>query len=225
MDILTVKNVKKEFILDNKKIEILKGISFNVKKGEFISIIGSSGSGKSTLLNVIAGLDKPDCGDVLINNQSIIKLSEDDLSQIRNQEIGFVFQSFYLVPSLTAFENIALPQEISKKVSKKDIEEIMKKVGIEHRKNNYPIQLSGGEKQRVAIARALINKPKILFADEPTGNLDSKNSQNIIDLLIQLKDEEDITLIIVTHEEKISKLSNRVIEIRDGQIIKDIKNE
>jgi putative ABC transport system ATP-binding protein len=225
MTILEVNNINKYFSNSNKKIEILKGISFKVEEGEFVAIIGSSGSGKSTLLSIIAGLDKPSSGDVKINKINITNLSEDELAQIRNKDIGFVFQSFYLVPSLTAYENIALPQEIKGKVSKEKIIETMKLVGIEHRKNNYPIQLSGGEKQRVAIARALINDPKILFADEPTGNLDSKNSKSIIELLINLKKQNNLTLIIVTHEENISKIADKVIEIKDGKIISNKKNE
>ena len=225
MKVLEIKNIKKSFENSGKTFDILKGISFDVEENDFISIIGSSGSGKSTLLSIIAGLDKPTSGVIKLNSKDITHLSEDELSQIRNLDIGFIFQSFFLVPSLTAYENVILPGEIKGDFSKKKAEDIMKKVGIFHRKDNYPIQLSGGEKQRVAIARALINNPKILFADEPTGNLDSKNSKNIMDLFLELKKELGLTLIVVTHEKEVSKIASRVIEISDGKIVADKRNK
>lgn len=215
---LEVKNISKSFEIENKKLDILKDISFKISKGEFVSIIGSSGSGKSTLLSIIAGLDKPTSGEVFLEKTNISKLSEDNLSKIRNEKIGFIFQSFYLVPSLTALENVLLPMQIKGDINKSKAIELMKKVGIYHRKDNYPSQMSGGEKQRVAIARALINDPKILFADEPTGNLDSKNSDNIISLLTDLKKENNLTLIIVTHEKNVSEKADRIIEIKDGKL-------
>jgi putative ABC transport system ATP-binding protein len=220
-NILEVKQVKKEFITDSNSIEILKGISFNIKKGEFVAIIGSSGSGKSTLLSIIAGLDDPSSGSILIDDKKLQKLDENELSELRNKKIGFIFQSFFLVPSLTAYENILLPQQIAGKQNKEYIDELIKVVGMEHRKNNYPIQLSGGEKQRIAIARALVNKPDIIFADEPTGNLDSKNSQQIILLLKKLHEKEKKTLIVVTHDPKIAEVAKRIIEISDGKVISD----
>lgn len=222
--VLEVKQVKKEFNTDSTTIEILKGISFSVKKGEFIAIIGSSGSGKSTLLSIIAGLDNPSSGNVLIDNQNLQTLNEDQLSELRNKKIGFIFQSFFLVPSLSAYENILLPQQIAKQEDETYLKELLQSVGMEHRKNNYPIQLSGGEKQRIAIARALVNKPEILFADEPTGNLDSKNSKQIISLLQELHKKEKKTLIVVTHDLDIAKVAKRVIEVSDGKIISD-KNQ
>lgn len=224
MNVLDVKNVSKSFTIDGKKVDILKDINFSVKKGEFVSITGSSGSGKSTLLSIIAGLDNPDTGSVKILDKEITKMNEEQISKIRNEDIGFVFQSFYLIPSLTAFENVIFPSELSKKNDTKFAKELIKIVGIDKRENSYPIQLSGGEKQRVAIARSLINKPKILFADEPTGNLDSKNSENIIKLLMNLQKEFDLTLIIVTHEKKVSDMASRKIVIKDGKIISDKKN-
>lgn len=224
-NILIVEKIEKSFFNENKETKILKDISFTVKKGEFVAIIGSSGSGKSTLLSIIAGLDMPTKGSIILNSEKLEKLNEDKLSKIRNEKIGFVFQSFFLVPSLTAFENIMLPQEIAKKTNKEKTENLLKEVGMEHRKDNYPIQLSGGEKQRIAIARALSNDPEIIFADEPTGNLDSKNSKSIIELLIKLNKEKNKTLIVVTHEKRIAEIAQRVIEISDGKIIKDEYNK
>ena len=216
-----------ERVYDNGKVKTiaLKDVSLEIKEGEFVAINGQSGSGKSTFLSIIAGLDKPTKGKIKIQNKDITHFNEDQLAKIRNKDIGFVFQSFYLIPSLTAFENIIFPAELAKNNSNKLAEELMEKVGIKNRMSSYPIQLSGGEKQRVAIARALINKPKILFADEPTGNLDSKNSENIINLLIQLQKEYNLTLIIVTHEKIVSEKASRVIEIKDGKIISDKKQK
>ena len=220
--ILTAKNIKKSFTIDKKKIDIIRGIDLDVKEGEFVAIMGSSGSGKSTLLSILAGLDKPDEGELLIDNENITEKSEDELSKLRNEKIGFIFQSFYLIPSLTAYENISFPIELKegKNFEKKEIEYLLEKTSMKHRKNSYPNQLSGGEKQRVAICRALINKPQIIFADEPTGNLDSKNSQEIISLLLSLKKEFNTTLIVVTHEKKIAEKADRIIKISDGKIVK-----
>ncbi|MCA9496468.1 MAG: ABC transporter ATP-binding protein [Nanoarchaeota archaeon] len=223
MVVLEVDNISKSFNLENKKIDVLKNISLKVNKGEFVVINGESGSGKSTFLSIIAGLDKPNKGSIKLLNNDITNFDEDKLAKIRNKDIGFVFQSFYLIPSLTAYENIIFPAQLAKVNAIKLAETLLEKVGVKNRMNSYPIQLSGGEKQRVAIARALINKPKILFADEPTGNLDSKNSENIINLLISLQKEYDLTLIIVTHEKKVSEKASRLIEIKDGKIISDKK--
>jgi putative ABC transport system ATP-binding protein len=222
MTILKAQNINKSFFIENKEIKVLSDITFNVNEGEFIAITGSSGSGKSTLLSIIAGLDKPDLGTVEIHRKNITSQSEEELSNMRNQDIGFVFQSFLLIPSLTAYENVYFPSELSKKNDKESALRLLNQVHMLKRKDNYPIQLSGGEKQRIAIARALINKPKILFADEPTGNLDSKNGENIMDLLISLQKEFNLTLIIVTHEKKISDKASRVIELKDGKIISDV---
>ncbi len=225
MTILSIKGIKKEFKTQEKTIQILKDISFEINKGEFVAIIGSSGSGKSTLLSIIAGLDNPSSGNVRLDKEDIFSLDENQLSELRNKKIGFIFQSFFLVPSLNAYENVELPSQIAGITNSKKIEELLKTVGMEHRKNNYPIQLSGGEKQRIAIARALVDDPEILFADEPTGNLDSKNSKQIIELLQKLHKKENKTLIIVTHEPEIAKVAQRVIEVKDGKIISDKKNK
>ena len=225
MSILSIKDITKNFKTEDKTIQILKGISFEVKKGEFVAIIGSSGSGKSTLLSIIAGLDNPSSGKVILDKEDVFSLNENQLSELRNKKIGFIFQSFFLVPSLNAYENIELPSQIAGKSQSKKINSLLDAVGMNHRKNNYPIQLSGGEKQRIAIARALVNNPEILFADEPTGNLDSKNSKQIIELLQELHKKEQKTLIIVTHEPEIAKVAQRVIEVKDGKIISDKKNK
>jgi putative ABC transport system ATP-binding protein len=222
MTILKALNINKSFFIENKEIKVLSDITFNVNEGEFIAITGSSGSGKSTLLSIIAGLDKPDLGTVEISGKNITSQSEEELSNMRNQDMGFVFQSFLLIPSLTAYENVYFPSELSKKNDNESTLRLLTQVDMLKRKDNYPIQLSGGEKQRIAIARALINKPKILFADEPTGNLDSKNGEKIMELLISLQKEFNLTLIIVTHEKKISDKASRVIELKDGKIIIDV---
>jgi putative ABC transport system ATP-binding protein len=225
MSVLIAKDIKKSFFIDGKEMKILNGISLEIKEGEFIAIKGSSGSGKSTLLSIIAGLDKPTSGSVSINKKDITNLSEEKLSIMRNKEIGFVFQAFYLIPSLTAFENVCFPLELSKIKDKSSATKLLEQVGVSNRKDNYPIQLSGGEKQRVAIARALVNNPSILFADEPTGNLDSKNSENIIKLLMDLQKEFNLTLIVISHEDYIYNKASRVIELKDGIIISDIRKD
>jgi putative ABC transport system ATP-binding protein len=225
MTILRAQNINKSFFIDNKEIKVLSDITFKLNKGEFIAITGSSGSGKSTLLSVIAGLDKPDSGNIEVDGKDITNQSEEELSKMRNQDIGFVFQSFLLIPSLTAYENVYFPSELSKNNDKESALRLLTQVNMLKRKDNYPVQLSGGEKQRIAIARSLINNPKILFADEPTGNLDSKNSEKIMELLISLQKKFNLTLIIVTHEKKISDQASRVIELKDGKIISDEKNK
>lgn len=214
MNILEVNNISKKL----GSTQILHNISFTVKKGEFIAIRGASGSGKSTLLGIIAGLDTPTTGNVFLNKKDLNALKEKDLAKLRNQKIGFVFQSFYLIPSLTAFENVAYPMQIAKTYNKEEVEKMLKSVGMLHRKDNYPLQLSGGEKQRIAIARSIINKPAILFADEPTGNLDEKNSKAVIKILKDLQKHYNLTLIIVTHEEELANQAQRVLTIKNGKL-------
>ena len=222
--ILKINNLKKSFNLDSKKQEIIKGINLEIKKGEFVAIMGSSGSGKSTLLSLMASLDRPDSGEVILNGENISTKQENELATIRNEKIGFIFQSFFLIPSLLAYENVLFPLEVKKiknKIDNNDVKKVdalLEKVNMLHRKNSYPSQLSGGEKQRIAIARALINEPEIIFADEPTGNLDSKNSKEILDLLISLKKELNTTLIVVTHEDEVAKKADRTIFLVDGKI-------
>lgn len=224
--ILSVKNLSKTFTSGNKRLTVLKDITFSVEKGISCAIVGPSGSGKTTLLGLSAGLDKPTTGDVILNDQKISALKESELSVIRNEQIGFVFQSFQLIPTLTALENVMVPIELRglayKEVEEKAIE-LLDKVGLRNRITHYPTQLSGGEQQRVGLARAFIHKPDILFADEPTGNLDGDTGAQIEDLLFELNKEEGTTLIIVTHDRELAAKCNRIIELKNGAIISDTK--
>ena len=207
----------------SQAVQALKGINLNVNKGEFISIMGPSGSGKSTLMNIIGCLDSPTDGDYYLNDKSVSQLSDDELAKIRNKEIGFVFQSFHLLPRNTAFENVMLPLKYAgfdKNVAKKKTEKVIDLVGLSSRSNHTPAELSGGQQQRVAIARALVNKPSILFADEPTGNLDSKTGQDVMKIFKELN-ELGQTIILITHENDIARQSNRIITIMDGLIESD----
>lgn len=220
MIVLEGKNISKSFLIQNNQLSVLKNINLKIKQGEFIAITGSSGCGKSTLLSILAGLDIPTSGCVKLLNQDITKLSEDQMARLRNEKIGFIFQSFYLIPSLTAYENIVFPSEINKIANNEFAANLIKQVGMDKRKESYPIQLSGGEKQRIAIARSLINNPSILFADEPTGNLDEKNTKIVMDLLMKLRKEFNLTIVIVTHEKAISDMADKVYKIDNGKIVK-----
>ncbi|TKB08160.1 ABC transporter ATP-binding protein [Desulforhopalus sp. IMCC35007] len=217
--IIKAENISKHFTIGSQRIQILKNISLTIGKGEFVVVAGSSGSGKSTLLSVLSGLDKPDGGRVELCLRDITPMSEDQLAPVRNTLIGFVFQSFHLIPSLTALENIQFPAELKKDPDATNkAQALLEKVGLSQRANNYPSQMSGGEQQRVAICRALINAPQIVFADEPTGNLDSGNSTAIIELLAKLHEELGMTLVIVTHSRSLAARADRVIVLRDGVI-------
>lgn len=217
--IIEADNISKHFRLGGQQVQILHDINLSVGAGEFVVVAGSSGSGKSTLLSVLSGLDKPDSGRVQLASVEITPLSEDELAPIRNKLIGFVFQSFHLIPSLTAIENVKFPAELNKDSLAKDkASDLLDKVGMSHRAGNYPSQMSGGEQQRVAICRALINEPKIVFADEPTGNLDSENSEGIIDLLYNLHTEAKTTLVIATHSHSLAERAGRIIRLSDGRI-------
>ncbi|MDZ7719937.1 MAG: ABC transporter ATP-binding protein [Balneolaceae bacterium] len=225
--ILSVDTLSKTFTSGNKELTVLKDITFSVESGLSCAIVGPSGSGKTTLLGLCAGLDKPTSGDVFLNDQKISALSESELSSIRNEQIGFVFQSFQLISTLTALENVMVPIELRglsyKEVEKQAIE-LLDKVGLKDRITHYPTQLSGGEQQRVGLARAFIHKPDILFADEPTGNLDGDTGAQIEDLLFELNRDEGTTLIIVTHDRELASKCNRIIELRSGAIISDTKS-
>lgn len=205
-------------------VRAIDNVSFDIREGEFVAIQGPSGSGKSTLLGLLAGLEKPDKGNIVIANKQLTAMTEDDLAIFRRYNIGFVFQAFNLIPTLNLAENIAIPL-FPERMGKKEIfqraQEIARNVGLSERLEHYPSQLSGGEQQRVAIARSLINKPKIIFADEPTGNLDTNTGTQIIELLRKLNLETGQTFVVVTHDDKIAKESNRIIKLIDGRIINE----
>jgi len=201
-------------------IEVLKSISFSIDSEEVVSIVGPSGSGKTSIIMLASGLETASKGSIKINNQEIVGLKENELSEVRRENIGIVFQSFYLIPNLTAVENVLLSLEASQQFNlEKDAEVLLDEFGLSHRLHHLPSELSGGEQQRVAIARALINKPKIILADEPTGNLDSVNSESMIDLLFDYTKRSQTSLVIVTHENSIAERCDRIIELRDGQIV------
>ena len=222
MTILEAKELTKTYTIADRPIRVLDDVSFAIDAGEFVVIKGSSGSGKSTLLSLLSGLDSPSTGRVYIQDNDITDLSEDDLAPLRNTTIGFVFQSFHLVPSLNALENIMFPAELAhdRQAESKAIA-LLDRVGLRARADNYPHQLSGGEKQRVAICRALINDPQILFADEPTGNLDSKNGDAILTLLTDLHRERNTTMVLVTHSDAIADMAERVLTLHDGRLVSD----
>ena len=224
MPVLEAHNLTKTYHIEDRAITVLDDVSFAIESGEFAVIKGSSGSGKSTLLSLLSGLDNPTAGRVLVGGNDITDLSEDQLAPLRNETIGFVFQSFHLVPSLQALENIMFPAELKgDRRAEERAHALLKRVGLSGRAANYPHQLSGGEKQRVAICRALINDPQILFADEPTGNLDSKNGDAILDLLLDLHRERRMTLVMVTHSEEIAAMAERLLVLHDGRLIEDTR--
>lgn len=224
MNILSVKNLSKIYGDENNHVIALDNVSFDVEIGEFIAIIGASGSGKSTLLHQIGGVDHPSSGKVIINNTDIYTLNENDLAIFRRNEIGLIYQFYNLIPILNVKENITLPLQLAhQKVDQKRFNTLIEQLGLSNRLNHLPNQLSGGQQQRVSIARALINQPSLVLADEPTGNLDSKNSDEIIRLLKEANEKYHQTIIIITHDNNIAKLANRVITIKDGKIISDLK--
>lgn len=225
MKIIEVENLTKEYGKGDNKFKALDDITFDVSKGEFVAILGKSGSGKSTLLNIIGGLDKPTDGKVYINNQDIYSFNDNKLTIFRRKNIGFVYQFFNLIPALTVYENILLPALFDgKKIDEIKIDLLLKNLGILERKKFYPNDLSGGEQQRAAIGRALINRPKIILADEPTGNLDSRTSRKIMKLLKFYNMKFKQTIIMVTHDEVLAREASRIIVISDGKIIKDKVN-
>ena len=222
---IETKNLTKEYQVGSQKVKALDGIDLNVDKGEFISIMGPSGSGKTTLMNIIGCLDSPSNGSYTLNNKSVSDLSENQLAKIRNKEIGFVFQSFHLLARNSALENVMLPLKYAgsdKKTALIKSKESLDRVGLSDRYDHSPSELSGGQQQRVAIARALVNQPSILFADEPTGNLDSKTGDDVMNIFKQLNSNGQ-TIILITHEDSIAKQSNRIITIMDGLIKSDIR--
>lgn len=225
--ILKCENLTKIYGNENAKTIALDNVSFTVEKGQFVSIIGASGSGKSTLLHLLGGVDKPTSGSVLINNTDLHKLTEDNLAAFRRREIGIIYQFYNLLPIMNVKENIVLPCQLDRrKVDEKELNDLIHILGLEDRITHLPNQLSGGQQQRVAIGRALINHPALILADEPTGNLDSKSSEEIIELLKVSNRKYNQTILLVTHDEKIAKQADRIITIQDGKISQDIiKNE
>ena len=221
MAVVEARDITKNYIIGNRKISVLDNLSLSVAEGEFLVIAGSSGSGKTTLLSLLSGLDKPSSGRVLLEEQDITDTAEDDMAPLRNEIIGFVFQSFHLVPSLTALENVMFPAELKHDpLAQAKAADLLHRVGMQKRGANYPHQLSGGEMQRVAMCRAVINNPKIIFADEPTGNLDSENGRAVLDLLLEFQKERRTTLVLVTHSLDIAEMADRVIVLKDGRITK-----
>lgn len=220
--LISLKKVDLSLGAGSARVHILKSVSLDIGEGEAVGLIGPSGSGKSTLLMVLAGLEKPDSGDVFIREQNMASMDEDALAQFRGQTIGIVFQSFHLMPTMTAIENVALPLELTGRKNAFDLARTeLVNVGLEHRLNHYPAQLSGGEQQRVAIARAIVSNPPILIADEPTGNLDQANGEAIIELLFRMKQEKKATLVLVTHDLNLAKRCDRMVGLRSGEIISD----
>jgi len=215
---IKAQNIYKSF----EGLEVLKGVSLSINKGEIVSIIGASGAGKSTLLQILGTLTTSDKGSIQINNQSIENLNSKDLSKFRNQEIGFIFQEHQLLPEFSALENVCLPywiQQGSKKDAEIRAKEILDELGLSDRLNHKPMELSGGEQQRVAVARALINNPSVIFADEPSGNLDSTNAKKLHELFFELRERHKQTFVIVTHNGELAKMSDRMLEMKDGLII------
>lgn len=220
---IRVTGLTKSIATATHRVDILKGIDFDVPRGQFVAIMGPSGSGKSTLLGLLAGLDSPSSGSIILDGEDITGLDEDKLAVLRGRKIGFVFQSYHLIATLTAEENVLLPYELVGDGSQGPgrAAELLESVGLLDRRDHYPVQLSGGEQQRVALARAFMVRPPILMADEPTGNLDSQNGQLILDLLISLNRREGTTLVLVTHDTALASQADRRITLRDGRIVSD----
>jgi putative ABC transport system ATP-binding protein len=216
--IISLAEIKKSYFIKENEFPILKGIDFSIKKGEFVSLMGPSGSGKSTLLNIIGALDKPTSGQYYIQNKLVSDLSSDQLADIRNRYIGFIFQNFNLIPTLSSLENVALPSFYTGQQNYDRAKELLNLVGLKGLFNNKPNELSGGQRQRVAIARALINDPEFILADEPTGNLDSTTGKEIMDLVLSLNKKYHKTILMVTHDPHLAQLTHRVIYLKDGRI-------
>ena len=215
-------DLTKKYAIDGRSVSVVDSVSLRIDSGQFVAVVGSSGSGKSTLLSLLSGLDNPTSGRVVLNGEDITDKSEDDLAPLRNATLGFVFQSFHLMPSLSALENVMFPAELAgNREAREAATAVLERVGLAARLTNFPNQLSGGEKQRVAICRALINGPSLLFADEPTGNLDSQNGDAILDLLLELHDERRTTLVMATHSAEIASRAERVVTLRDGKVAAD----
>lgn len=225
MEILSVKNLNKTYGKNENAVKACNDISFSVEKGEFLAIVGASGSGKSTLLHLLGGVDRADSGEIIVDGQNISNLSSDQLAVYRRRQVGLVYQFYNLIPTLTVEENISISKRLDgQTVAKEDMNEILKILGLSEKRNHLPNQLSGGEQQRTSIGRALINRPSILLADEPTGNLDSQASEEIVNLLKQYNKTYKQTIILITHNLEVANVADRIIEIEDGKIKSDFKN-
>jgi putative ABC transport system ATP-binding protein len=223
-NILELRGVTKAIDTGTHRVEILRGIDLEIPHGEFAAIMGASGSGKSTLLGLLAGLDSPSAGSIRLDGEEIATLSEDRMAELRGRKIGFVFQSYQLIPTLTAEENVLLPAELAGESGgdgRGRARMLLETVGLRDRLDHYPVQLSGGEQQRVALARAFMRKPPLLLADEPTGNLDSTNGRQVLELLLELNRREGTTLVLVTHDRELARYASRVITLRDGLVVED----
>jgi putative ABC transport system ATP-binding protein len=222
MSILDLQNVSKTYQSGSRKLTVLDQVTFSIQAGETIAIVGPSGSGKTTLLGLCAGLDSSSTGSVLLNGEALERLNEDQRAAVRSRDVGFIFQNFQLLPTLTALENVMVPLELKKKTNAKEkAMELLDKVGLKDRATHYPTQLSGGEQQRVSIARAFANAPKILFADEPTGNLDTETGTMIENLIFDLNKEQGTTLVLVTHDLELAAKTQRIVHIKGGKIQED----
>lgn len=224
MEILRVENLTKVYGSGNNKVVALDNVSFSVEKGEFVSIVGASGSGKSTLLHLLGGVDRPTSGKVLINDTDIFKMNDDELAIFRRRQVGLIYQFYNLIPILNVRENITLPLELdNKRVNDEEVDNLIKMLGLDKRSKHLPNELSGGEQQRTSIGRALISRPAIVLADEPTGNLDTKASEEIVSLLKKSNKEMKQTIIMITHDLELAKVADKIIEIADGRIVGEEK--
>ena len=224
--ILNVNQLGKTYTSGSKQLTVLQDISFSIDKGDTFAIVGPSGSGKTTLLGLCAGLDRPDTGNIELCGQNLAELNEDGLALLRNREVGFIFQNFQLLPTLSALENVVVPLELQGKKNASAIGmDLLHKVGLKERFHHYPSQLSGGEQQRVALARAFSARPSILFADEPTGNLDQETGEKVVNLLFELNEEAGTTLVIVTHDMELAKKTQRILRLKGGKIFSETDNQ
>jgi len=222
--LLSDKAVRKTYLLGRRTLDVLRGIDLEMQKGDFVALRGASGAGKSTLLYLLGGLDTPSSGEIRLSSRDIVRMSRRDLAVLRNREVGFIFQAYYLLPELDALENVCLPARMARVPAAKvahRARELLDRVGLKDRMEHKPYELSGGEQQRVAIARALINEPGVILADEPTGNLDSHTGEEIVNLLVALRDEKKTTLVIATHDARVAARAPRVIELVDGLVAAD----